>query len=307
MSSTTQIMDLPKEIREKMLAELVSIKNNVTWQRILRDNEGTTGWDLDASLTWEIPQHIFATNKQLSTEALEVFYRENNLVFVKCHSPAFLMDTVSKVILLKFVVCRPKNVALHIELCFGHWTSGSWYPSSETTDYDKEGFPSSMPENHKFYDCALFAADELPKLVQLLNCSFSSPLFSILGRRLGSAAFTTAELYRIYFDFNISSSYYEGNLKLVERMIHMLKGLRKFEAHQLGRKTAPRKLFFKGKGLSSKAIEEFRESSNLEQWTEEQAFAEVSRIKAVGDQYASTGDNFRCPYSVYSCWIDARL
>lgn len=208
------------------------------------------------------------------------------------------MDIVAKVIPLKFVTSCPKNVALNIELCFGfRYTDGEWYPKSQTTKYPNEeyseerseGPESYMPEHHRFFDCALLPDEELPKLVQLINCVFSSPLrnsYLGMGRLLERP---DADLCRIYLDFNLPSSFYQGNSKLAEQLADKLKGLRKF---MLWANNEYGSRVFIITGLNSEAAEEFCESSNLPKWSKKEAFAEVSRIKALGDEYASKGNNF---------------
>ncbi|CAG8970737.1 hypothetical protein HYALB_00001519 [Hymenoscyphus albidus] len=196
MTSTT-FMDLPKEIRSMVFAELVSIKNNVGWQRI--SPRGGGNWP-NSTLTWKVPFELFVLNRQLSEEALISFYRENKLVSIRSHAIDFLEDA-SCVIPLKrvsvFEFEAPSGDSSHVAL------NGKWEPCTRR------------------YDCFLMSGEELPKLVRLMNVQ--------LNMVEDERAFSSHQPFSIHLDSGSSSRFYRDNTKLAGELADKLKGLRQFE------------------------------------------------------------------------------
>ncbi|CAG8954568.1 hypothetical protein HYFRA_00004485 [Hymenoscyphus fraxineus] len=297
MTSTT-FMDLPKEIRSMVFAELVSIKNNVGWQRISPRGAGT--WK-HSTLTWKVPFELFVLNRQLSEEALISFYRENKLVSVRSHAGLFLEDASCVIPLRRVSVFEAEapsgdssHIALNVDLSVA----------------------KKMPETKKWqqctgrYHCFLMSGEELPKLVRLMNVQLN--MVKDDGR-----AFSFNQPFSIHLDFGSSSRFYRDNTKLAGELADKLKGLRQFEEWTPDI-TVP-DLVNPGwrnvviSNLSKEMADGLLSSSNLEVLSLSQLFNEAIEIKAEGDMYAEKGDYltarrnyFMAYFMLDSIWVSIK-
>lgn len=153
----TTFTSLPREIRDLILREHLSVENNWGWEekRNLRSE----------SLEWKVPAQTFTANKQLSIEALEAFHEENTLVSVSATDCRFLRYRVSRVIPLIIREERFPDTALHIHLTHGSKTKESKQKKCKTRGWCRGD-----------YHHVVFAARYLPRFIQLINAVYSSSL-----------------------------------------------------------------------------------------------------------------------------------
>ncbi|CAG8961930.1 hypothetical protein HYFRA_00014088 [Hymenoscyphus fraxineus] len=153
---------LPHEILQMILREYLSIENNWAWKQYHKDTKKS---DHTSGLAWHVPSEIFTVNKQLSTEALEAFHKENTLVHLSTNDCDFINRYVGKVIPLlvigereeePYVVGREDpslpSTALHIYLEHGEKEDGEVLDDEdEEEDYSLEAYGITQDMVDEYY------------------------------------------------------------------------------------------------------------------------------------------------------------
>ncbi|CAG8982771.1 hypothetical protein HYALB_00001052 [Hymenoscyphus albidus] len=307
---------IPRELREKILQEVLSINNNTSFDiyndlvqppERLEDEPQEVQLDFallpptphERKVFWNIPTSVFLVNKDISTEAIECFHRENILVSVETAGYRFIKNCASQIIPLRQTAHREKDVALHLKLCFS---------DEHNTAAGAEG---AVPE------FAVMTARHLPILVQLINAT------SITRQRLGGRP-RENDLFFIRMtdmtlDFDTGSKYYAKNAMDVAGRVVVdgLKGLRQFRWSRWSHWWTPQQLVHgisawnlgvkRGivvNGLSEKKAEEFLAASNLPCLVSMDYLTEAKRLKTHGDQLSRDG-HYAAAHSFYilSAWM----
>ncbi|CAG8950696.1 hypothetical protein HYFRA_00002906 [Hymenoscyphus fraxineus] len=307
---------IPREVRDKILAELLSIDNNTSFDVFndlvrpperLEDEPQEVQLDFallpptphERKVHWDVSTAVFFINKDISAEAIECFHRENILVSVETAGYRFIKNCASQIIPLRQTAHREKDVALHLKLGFR---------DEHNTPAGVEG---AVPE------FAVMAARHLPILVQLINAT------SITRQRLGGIPRENdiffIRMTNMTLDFNTGSKYYAKNAMDVagKVVVDGLKGLRQFRwspwslwwpPQQLIHGILARNLGVKRSitinGLSAQKTEEFIAASNLPYLTSMDYFAEAKRLKTHGDHLSQDGQYATArAFYILSAWI----
>lgn len=288
-------MSLPKEIRQRIISEALSVDNNTHLMKWVKgvmcydweeDDFGLMEWKTGMALP------LFQINKQVGSEAMECFQMENTPIAIisDSHEDNFVETFIQKVIPTKRILpSEMPPIALLMDLQFH---------SSHPRKWEAEN-PFQMSSPNQPYvretELTMMAARHLPMLVKLINSTFSSPLTDnsdeITGNRVRNYP-----LYRIVLNFNDEVG--KGKLG---RLADSLKGLREFRFrykwidHSFGDDDPYRKevkTFERGMvihGLDPDKTKELLESSNLPILNVEDALEEVKDLIETADKLAAGG------------------
>lgn len=218
MSQPT-LTSLPKELREKILAEALSVDNNTIFDACndLQDHSGgnprmyarLSPVPHERKVGWDITAPLFLVNRQISNEALGCFHRENTLVAIETNGYPFLKNCASQIIPMCPTSNRKKDVALHLKLVFR-----------------VEGpMPFGRANDREF---AVMAARDLPTLVRLINAT-SIPRVRWTVRPENIDLFYH-QVKQISLNFHTRSKFYaKGGIDATNKLVNLLKGIRQFQ------------------------------------------------------------------------------
>lgn len=222
-----------------------------------------------ASLEWELPSIVTITaNKQICSEALDSFYKENMPVSIRTNDHHFLQNFASKIIPMKFLGDEiPTNGALSVELLL---LSGAAMDSANPAVWEMYGTDCSCIQCEYGFSAAIIPGQYLPTLVQLLN----------------SYAATTRFNQRLWMDgpfrrlvFNFSQSKARFGETTVEKLANSLRGIRR--VIKRGTERSPWcKIVFTG--LLSEDVLEL-EGSTLPPLSGEECLEQARSLKEQGD------------------------
>lgn len=270
---------IPREIRYKIFAELLSVDNNAYYS----DNLNAR-WP--AKMTWDVGNHhsLLNVSKQTRTEARECFHQENNLISLESlyswDGDYLLREYLPRVVPLEFREHRDFNAALHID-----FDSHDGQPSDWATG---RGWRSVV--DGKTY--AVMPGRHLPRLITLINALCYHQKYPNRNQ-WGNYKFRVP-IVKVTFDFNTTSKYYGAPWR-ANMLADLSKGLQKFHYAYIDNPRGlggpqPEILVYSREiivnGLNPEKTKELIEASNLPPITTSQALQQSHKLKEEGDRLA---------------------
>ncbi|CAG8980509.1 hypothetical protein HYALB_00013741 [Hymenoscyphus albidus] len=267
MSVTTpNFLDLPFEIQEKILIEVLKAENC----EIITEH---------GNLSWYNPFEDI--NKQLAIESKEAQNRANDLVLV--NAPIAFMKMVRRVIPFKFEVIRNSlnPVVLAIDLhCFENHYDNIYVDTRGVGDgyQDQDPTPPGTGITTTAY---------LPRLIELINACGN---IVHCGSYRQYGPWDEIQPYEIDITFAVSTKYNARRApQVVDEIVDRLGGLRQvyWIYWRSGPSPTPPSIQVNIQGLAANAEARLRSSWGVPAWTEEQCYEIAEELKQRGDVLAS--------------------